>query len=110
MSITFQNTTNSKCDCLFVLPLQNGGTVTSTTVDINNGARFLETTFVDVAEAEKFKSKKAQKEDGAPALDAYIPNLFRLPIAAIAPNETVRAFSTGRRRISSRRRTRAPRK
>ena len=94
MTITFQNTTNSRCDCLFVLPLQNGGTVTSTTVDINNGARFLETTFVDSAEAEQFAAKSKNKgkaqQDGAPALDAYIPNLFRLPMAGIAPNETVR--------------------
>jgi len=95
MTITFQNTTNNKCDCLFVLPLQNGGTVTSTTVDINNGARFLETTFVDSAEAEQLASKSKKGKDKAaqddtPAFEAYIPNLFRLPMAGIRPNETVR--------------------
>merc|ERR1719211_968574 len=56
MKITFQNTSNSKTNSLFILPCN--GTVTSTKVNINNGARYLDTTFIDNEEAAQFQSKK----------------------------------------------------
>lgn len=84
MSILFQNTSRKKVNALFVVPCP--GTVTSATVSINEGARFLDTTFIDKESAAQFGPKgKAQEE-----ASKYIPDLFKLPVANVAKGETVR--------------------
>eukprot|EP01084_Bolivina_argentea_P069081 125749_1 len=90
MKITFQNTGNRKVNGLFILPCH--GTVTSTKVNINNGARYLDTTFIDNDIAEQFQPKQRKQRNANESdqpINMYIPNLFRLPIADIAKNEIV---------------------
>eukprot|EP01084_Bolivina_argentea_P190436 327254_1 len=61
MKIVFQNTSNSKVNTLFILPC--AGTVTSTKVNINNGCRFLDTTFIDNDCAQQFQPKQNKNKN-----------------------------------------------
>jgi len=90
LNLRFKNTSSTSVDGVFALPLL--GTVTSAEIGIGH-SRIVETVVIPNGSVEQLtKDGPAQQEEIIPAAqtdDAFVPDLFRMPLQDIPAGETL---------------------
>lgn len=93
LEVKFVNTSSTPLDCLFAIP--HKGTVTNVEVQIGE-TQFMQTALVDKKQVDGLKVKaQPSKASTIPQLnpdEAFVPDLFQLPISGIQAGDTVTVY------------------